>query len=340
VRDGPLSRSTTGPWNNGAPGAPCVPVSAIVLTAGLGTRLDPLTRLVAKPAVPLAGRPLLGRVLDWLGEQGVRDVILNLHHRPETITAIVGDGSPFGLRARYSWEPVILGSAGGPRHALPLLDADPLLIVNGDTLCEVPLGPFCDAHRRLGAEVTMALVPNPAPDHYNGVVLDDEDQVIGFRSKGRAEGTWHFVGIQIAAASIFAGLGDGEPAETVAGIYRDMVARRPGSIRGWRLALPFIDVGTPRDYLEAALALAAGQPPDVLVDPDVDVEAGVRLVDTIVWPGATIGAGAHLGRCIVAGQAQVPRGLTARDAVIVPASVVREGDRARIEGEVGVFELD
>ena len=101
-------------------------IPALVLTAGLGTRLDPITRLLAKAAVPLGGVTLIERVLGYLVSQGVTDVVLNLHHRPETIAAVVGDGAhigPQGLRVRYSWEPRLLGSAGGPRHALPLLDA-------------------------------------------------------------------------------------------------------------------------------------------------------------------------------------------------------------------------
>ena len=73
----------------------------IVLTAGLGTRLDPITRLVAKPAVPVGGRTLIEHVLEWLRGQQVFDVVLNLHHRPETITAALGDGSHLGMRARY-----------------------------------------------------------------------------------------------------------------------------------------------------------------------------------------------------------------------------------------------
>src|SRR5687767_5879849 len=97
-----------------------VSLPTIVLTAGLGTRLDPITRVVAKAAVPMAGKTLVERVLGWLKAQGVDDIVLNLHHRPETVTAIVGDGGELGLRVRYSWEPALLGSAGGPRLALTL----------------------------------------------------------------------------------------------------------------------------------------------------------------------------------------------------------------------------
>ena len=97
------------------------PPRALVLTAGLGTRLEPLTYLRAKAAVPVNGDALARRVIRWLVGEGVRDLVLNLHHLPASITAFVGDGSDLGARVRYSWENPVLGSAGGPRHALPLL---------------------------------------------------------------------------------------------------------------------------------------------------------------------------------------------------------------------------
>src|SRR5450759_5358596 len=95
-------------------------IPALVLTACFGTRLRPLTDVRAKPAMPVAGEPMIRRIVSWLASHGIVDVVLNLHHRPETLTAVIGDGSDLGVRARYSWEqPRVLGSAGGPRLALP-----------------------------------------------------------------------------------------------------------------------------------------------------------------------------------------------------------------------------
>jgi mannose-1-phosphate guanylyltransferase len=314
-------------------------IATLVLTAGVGTRLDPITRLVAKPAVPLGGATLIERVLRWLEREGVRDVVLNLHHRPETIAAIVGDGAHLGLRVRYSWEqPRILGSAGGPRHALPLLAGTPLFVINGDTLCETPLAPMIAAHRASGAAVTMALVPNPAPDHYNGVALDVDDRVRGFVPKGpAARGTWHFIGIQVAERALFAPLADGVAAETVAGLYRDLVAKDAGLVRGWRVSEPWIDVGTPRDYLEAALALSPGAASSVAAG--ASVAASARLTSSLVWPGATVLDDAVLDGCIVAGEVTVPRGYRARDSVLVPAAVARSGDRADVSNGIARFDL-
>jgi NDP-sugar pyrophosphorylase family protein len=301
---------------------------ALVLTAGLGTRLDPLTRLVAKAAVPLGRTTLIERVLDWLRREGISDVVLNLHHLPDTITRIVGDGAHLGLRVRYSWEQPVLGSAGGPRRALPLLDSDTFFIVNGDTLCDFSLTSMLTVHRQSLADVTLALVPNPAPDHYNGLVLDESDRVTGWVPKGRAHGSWHFIGVQVARADVFAGLPDGMPAESVSGLYQQLLGQ-PGRLRGFRPATSFLDVGTPSDYLQAALTLDR-------VRPDGQ-SRGARVERTVVWPGATVDEGARLEDCIVAGEVTVPSGFDARQSVLVPPAIVRPGDEATVRNGVAVF---
>lgn len=326
-------------------------IPALVLTAGIGTRLDPLTRLVAKPAVPIGGRPLVVHVLEWLHREGIRDVVLNLHHRAETITAIAGDGAHLGLRVRYSWEQPLLGSAGGPRHALPLLESwrqpledaargrsDTFLIVNGDTLCDFPLAPMIDAHVRRGAEVTMAVVPNARPDHYNGITLSADHRVTGFVPRGQADGSWHFIGVQIADAAVFAGLPDNVPLETVHGLYRQRIAAAGSAIFGWRAQTAFLDVGTPGDYLRAALEWSHADPARLVAE-DASVDPSASISQSIVWPGARVGAATRLDRCIVAGSVPVPAGFAARDAVIVPAAIVKPGDDATIAGDIAAFRM-
>ncbi len=310
---------------------------ALVLAAGLGTRLDPLTRLVAKASVPLAGKTLLERSLEHLRQHGVTDVVINLHHRPETVTAILGDGTRSGMRIRYSWEPRILGSAGGPRRALPLLDTGRFLIVNGDTLCDLDLGDMVRDHVENEADVTMAVVPNPAPDHYNGIRLDADGRVTSFVPRGQAQGSWHFIGVQVVEARIFAGLSDGEPAETVAGIYRERIAAGTAALRGYCIELPFVDVGTPRDYLGAALALA-GTSHGNAIEAGARIEPTARMSSTIVWSNSSVGSDCVLDDCVVA-DVSLPAGFRAANAIIVPASIAKPGDAATIVGDVAVFQL-
>jgi NDP-sugar pyrophosphorylase family protein len=310
---------------------------ALVLAAGLGTRLDPLTRLVAKASVPLAGKTLLERSLEHLRQQGVTDVVINLHHKPDTVTAILGDGTRLGMRIRYSWEPRILGSAGGPRRALPLLDAGRFLIVNGDTLCDVNLGDMVRDHVDGRADVTMAVVPNPAPDHYNGIGLDADRRVTSFVPRGQAQGSWHFIGVQVAEARVFAELSDGEPAETVAGIYRERIATGTMALRGYCIDLPFVDVGTPRDYLAAAVALA-GTGDGNAIEAGARIEPSTRMSGTVVWSNSSVGSDCVLDDCVVA-DVSLPAGFRASSAVLVPSPITKPGDAATIIGDVAVFPL-
>jgi NDP-sugar pyrophosphorylase family protein len=297
------------------------PLSALVLTAGLGTRLRPLTLVRAKPAAPVAGVPLVGRILRWLHGQGVREAVLNLHYLPDTITRLVGDGAGYGLRVRYSWEDPVLGSAGGPRRALPLLASDPFLIVNGDTLTDVDLEGLARGHREHGARVTMALVPNREPDRYGGVLVDDEDRVTGFTRKGDARPSWHFVGVQAAAHEVFEGLKDGAPAESVSGVYRSLIESEPGSVRAFRTEAAFHDIGTAVDYLRTSLAFASTEGlVDLPVGTRVRIGPGSRLHHTAIWDDVVIGAGCALDGCVVGDGVVVPSGAAFTGCMLVPAS--------------------
>jgi NDP-sugar pyrophosphorylase family protein len=313
----------------------------LVLAAGVGARLDPLTREVAKAALPIAGRSLIERTLDWLVREQVTDAVINLHHRPETITAIVGDGRHLGLGVRYSWEPELLGSAGGPRHALPLLDGDDILIVNAEPICDFPLAPLVAAHAASGADVTLAVVPNPAPDRFNGLVADAGGALGEVVPKGAgAAGMWHFVGVQVARRRVFADLPDHVPEETISGIYRPLIASRAGRIRLLAVATHPVHVGTPREYLDAALALGHACCSDAVVEPGVRaVAASAQLRRTVVWPGADVGPDVDLADCVVTGGVRLPRGFAARDAVIVRPDLCRAADRVDRRDGVALFPL-
>jgi len=286
-------------------------VPALVLTAGLATRLRPLSLVRAKAAVPMAGPPLVHRILRWLSDGGVTDAVLNLHHLPQTITTLVGDGSHLGMRVRYSWEHPVLGSAGGPKRALPLLqNPEPrtFLIVNGDTLTDLAIPALLADHGASGAFVTMAAIPNEEPDRYGGVAVSDDGAVTGIVRRGSREPSWHFVGVQAAEPEAFADVPDDTPYESVARLYLDLIAARPGAVRAHRTSAEFLDVGTPGDYLASALRLAGREAGAGTTGARVRVAPSARVERTILWDDVEVQDGAFLRECVVADGARVPAG--------------------------------
>jgi mannose-1-phosphate guanylyltransferase len=276
---------------------------ALVLTAGLGTRLEPLSSVRAKAALPVAGTPLVVRILSGLRDAGVRRTVLNLHHRADTITRIVGDGSHIGIDVRYSWEPEILGSAGGPARALPLLASDRFLIVNGDTLADVDLHVMAAQHIDTNALVTMAVVDG-RPE-YNGVIADGNGIVSGF---GRGAGAFHFIGIQMINSAVFAGVDPDVKSESVHGIYAAVIASRPGAVRIFHTRAEFFDIGSPRDYLDTAIAMARREGKTIDRGRDCTIAADAQLVNTVVWDRVRVGSGARLSECVVADDVIVTAG--------------------------------
>ena len=321
---------------------------ALLLTAGLGTRLRPLTYVRAKAAVPVNGEAIARRAIAWLARHGVTECVLNLHHQPASIAAVTGDGADLGIRVRYSWENPVLGSAGGPRHALPLLtdtgspgaDDDLFLVVNGDTLTDFPLEDLAAAHRASGALVTMALTRNPRPDVYGGVVVQG-GRVRGFSRPGGAGESFHFIGVQAASPRAFERLEDGVPAESVMQLYPALMRDDADAIAAHVVDAPFSDVGSPADYLETSLALAAREGDRLVSATGVRIDPSARLSRTAVWDHVTICAHAELDSCIVADGAVIPAGSRFSRAAIVPAGALRGAPAAgeRIEGALLVRNL-
>ncbi len=294
---------------------------ALVLCAGLGTRLRPLTDVRAKPAIPVAGEAMARRIARWLAGQGVDDLVVNLHHRPETLTACLGDGGDLGARVRYSWElPRILGSAGGPRLARPIVGARTFFIINGDTLTDVSLGGIAAAHDASGALVTLALVPNREFLRYGGVRVDAENHVTGFVRRGpAAEGSYHYIGVQVVDGRVFDGVAAGEAANSIGGIYDALIAAQPGSVRAVISDAAFFDVGTPADYWRTSQAFAGNTSASPPPGARVEIAASARVTRSILWDDVTVGADAQLDECIVTDGVTIAAGKSHRREILVRA---------------------
>jgi len=305
-------------------------IPALVLTAGLATRLRPLSFVRAKAALPVGGVPLVQRILRWLASCGVTDAVLNLHHLPHTITSIVGDGTADGVRVRYSWEMPVLGSAGGPRRALSLLGTSPFLIVNGDTLTNIDVRALVDAHRKSGALVTMAVIPNLEVEKYGGVVVESDGTVSRFATARtfQVRDTYHFIGVQVADAEVFAHLRDDVPSESVKEVYPALISARPGSVRAFVTDAEFFDIGTPRDYLDTALEFCRREATAGLGSASLEVgarsriDAGAHLDNCVLWDDVAVEDFVRMHRCIVTDRVRVP-GDTVWDGVTIRRA---EGD--------------
>jgi mannose-1-phosphate guanylyltransferase len=296
---------------------------ALVLTAGLATRLRPLSNLRAKGAMPVAGSAIIVRILRWLHAAGVRRVVINRHHKPDTITAVVGDGSQLGLAVRYSWEPVVLGSAGGPRRALPLLESEQFLIVNGDTLTNCDLNAMVRHHVAERARVTMAVVDGDV-QRYGGVRLDSEQRVRGFGKPLEGTRTLHFIGVQAVDASVFADLPDDAPSETVRTVYPHLIASDPEAVRAYESHAEFLDVGTARDYLSTVEIVATREHQPFDTGDDCRIAPDAVVERSVLWDRVTVGHGARLIHCVVGDDVTIPDGAHYENSVLIASRHLSE----------------
>lgn len=170
---------------------------AMVLAAGLGTRLRPLTHVTPKPLLPVRGKPLLDHILAALVKSGVREVMLNLHHLPDQIRRHVGDGASFGLRAHYSFEPKILGTGGGLKQCETFFADDSFFLVNGDIFSDVHFSALAEAHGQHAHAAATLVVRALQPDQtFTPVrVAQGEVRAIG-------NGTHHYAGIMIGTPQL------------------------------------------------------------------------------------------------------------------------------------------
>jgi len=180
-------------------------MKAMLLSAGLGTRLRPLTDRLPKCMVPVAGKPVLQWNIEWLRSQGVVDLVVNLHHHPETVTGYFGDGNAFGVRLEYSFEPELLGTAGALWGARRFLSAPQFWVLYADNLVNCSLERMESLHLAHKATLTMGLFWREDVSASGVVGLDGNDRVTGFKEKPAAHEVlshWVNAGIYLCEARV------------------------------------------------------------------------------------------------------------------------------------------
>lgn len=318
----------------------------MIMAAGFGTRLGELSERRPKPMLPVCGAPLVRWAALWLRAQGIREIVINLHHRGEQIEAELGDGRALGLAIAYSREEgEILGTGGGLRRAWPLLDdghGTPIVAMNGKIILDLELAPVLALHHRHDAEATMVLRPDPEAERWGSLRVDASGRVTHLLGKpgprGEAGGPpLMFTGVQVLTPRFIARIPASGQQCVVRTAYSQLHAEG-GPLCGFVSEGYWWEHSTVERYLQgvanviegrAAVPYAPG--PVRGVDPSAQVDASAT-VDPMAWigPRARVGAGVRVGpRVQLGADVVVEPGLTLRDAVVWDGvTVTRDLERA------------
>lgn len=235
-------------------------MKAMILAAGLGTRLRPLTNTIPKPLLPVGGTPLIVWNLLLLRHHGIRDVIINLHHLGDLIEKELGDGSTVGMRISYSHEPRILGTGGGLKQAERFFEGESFLVLNGDTLCDLDVGALCQFHREENPLATMVVRDDPDVDRWGALELDVDQRILRINGRGRGgEGPVvkrMFAGVHIIHPRLLRTLPAGRESSIIDAYAREIERGEP--VFGYTLHGYWSDVGTPQRYAEAQADIQRG----------------------------------------------------------------------------------
>jgi NDP-sugar pyrophosphorylase family protein len=306
---------------------------AMILAAGYGTRLWPLTVDRTKPAIPFMGRPLVGYVAEYLSRYGCREVIVNLHHQSESVREALGDGSRFGVHLEYVEEPEILGTSGALDNARALLEGDTFIVVNGKIVTDIDLRAAIETHKRSGSLATLVLLKNPARERFS--IVETEDGLVkGFGGMpapaasdnaggegSQAEVPLMFTGIQILESRIFDYIPRGVFSHSTTDVYPQAIAR------GERVAAHvaegmWYELSTIPRYLDVSLALLKALGRDVEMGDNCFMSEAAVVSEAILWDDVTIEAGAHVRRAVLGDGVVIRSGETIENAAVVRATLV------------------
>lgn len=299
----------------------------MILSAGYGTRLWPLTEDRTKPAIPILGKPLVGYVAEYLAKFGCDDIVVNLHHRPESVRRALGDGSRFGVKLHYVEEPEILGTSGGIQNARGLLEGETFVVVNGKIITDIDLHAALETHRRLKALATLVVLPNPTCERFS-IVESEDGKLRGFGGMPDAQAFYGkeaplmFTGIQILEPAILDYIPTGVFSHSTTDVYPQAVAK------GETVAIhvgqgSWFELSTINRYLDISLQLMSAQGSVISQGDGCQISADAVVEQCILWDNVKVAAGARVRRAILADNVSIPAGSHIENAAVVCASLIR-----------------
>lgn len=308
----------------------------MILAAGFGTRLFPLTIDRTKPAIPFLGKPLVGYVAEYVAKFGFHDIVVNLHHQPDSVIDALGDGSDYDVKINYTVEePKILGTAGALDNARQYLGNEPFLVVNGKIITDIDIGAALETHKRTGALATMVLIPNFKREKFT--IVDVEDGMIksfGDFAHPLTENEIREHTPEVPDPLMFTGIHIFEPEVfdyIPRGVYSDIVPvfYRPAIADGKKIAAHIADgewyeLSTIPRYLDISLAMMNGK--NVHTGDDCEISGSATIKDSVLWDGVTVGENCSLYRVIVADDVVIEPDSHFENVAIVRAEMVKSCD--------------
>ena len=295
---------------------------AIVLSAGYGTRLWPLTEDRTKPAIPILGKPLVGYVAEYLAGYGIDEIVVNLHHRPESVRRALGDGSRFGVKLHYVEEPEILGTSGALDNTREFFERETFVAVNGKIITDIDLSGALETHRKTQAIATLVLLPNARRERFS-VVETEAGRVKGFGGMPIDDGSvpMMFTGIQILEPRILDYIPRGVFSHSTTDVYPQAIAK--GEIIAAHVASgTWQELSTLKRYLDISVELLKEAGKIYVAGPDAVIDPEAIVNESIIWDRVVIGAGARLTRAVLADDVVIPSGEIVENAVVVLRKLV------------------
>jgi len=298
---------------------------AMILSAGYGTRLWPLTEDRTKPAIPILGKPLVGYVAEYLASYGWRDILVNLHHRPDSVRRALGDGSKFGVSLRYIDEPVILGTSGALDNARSFFESETFLVINGKLICDIDLNAALKTHRESGAIATLVLLPNTKYERFT-VVETSNGLLKGFGGmpapdSGGDQPPLMFTGIQILEPRIFEYIPRGVFSHSTTDVYPNAILQ--GECVGVHIGSgTWYELSTLQRYLDISLALLAARHEKLTVGARSVISPQAEVSDAVLWDDVIVEAGARVSRAVLADGVRIRSGQVIENAIVVRNALV------------------
>jgi len=325
-------------------------MKAFILAAGFGTRLWPLTEDRTKPAIPFMGRPLVAYAVDYLAAHGIRDIIVNLHHQPDSIRRVLGDGAAFGVQIHYSIEEEILGTSGAIDRVRNQLMDDDFIVINGKIVTDIDLTAVIREHQTRQAMATLVLKENAAREHFSIVEIDSRHWITrfaGFPETITAEATvtdsgaslpkiesapLMFTGIQVLSPRIFEYVPRDCFSHSTTHVY-PRALERGEAITAHIGSGSWYELSTLDRYLEASVLFMRKRGQTIIAGTGSQIEEGAMVEDAVLWDRVTIASGARVRHAVLGDDVRIPAGAVIENAIVVRRDLVSEIERGEIVGE-------